>query len=562
MIFPFFFGFLLYSCSLRQPQNVCKIPASPYAVHGNISNGHIPNGGNQTPAPPPAKHSMLDKLKLFNKDKSSDRSTKTQISKRTSSSSGFSSARSERSDSSLSLNDGHAQQQQQQQSTVLSNNGTLNNKNSIKKNNETTTNNSAKLKVKLLPKGKNSSKDASSKTKEKDKLSSASRDEKESQIDSNKTTLPPKSQTAMAQTKSKSSDTKIKAPASSSTSTLNRKLETRSESRNSLSSSQIHGSKSMIPPPPTNQTTSTGIPKPMAAIKGTTKPSTVDKMKTDQISTDLIKSTSATGDISNVHNPNISNFSESKTIMMNTIGIPNGCGTMAPPSNGISNGHHIQKQTNPVGTLTETESIRSSNSTNGIKSVSSDSGNTLYRQNSEPVPDSLYYQTRLTNMIGTDPVMYSKYATMNNSDMNRFNEPNDINKFNTAPSNKKYIGPPSVGQQLRQTGQQHQMYPEEEKQMTILPMRPLLRGYNSHVTLPTRGVRSGQHMVSDYYDGMNMGGYCSDGDALKKPTSSRFSDIDNGYLSEGGGSSSGIPNKHFMSVLRARSQLPTTIEER
>lgn len=53
--------------------------------------------------PPPTKHSMLDKLKLFNKEKS-DRSSKTQISKRTSSSSGFSSARSERSDSSVSLN--------------------------------------------------------------------------------------------------------------------------------------------------------------------------------------------------------------------------------------------------------------------------------------------------------------------------------------------------------------------------------------------------------------------------------------------------------------------------
>ncbi|XP_026324177.1 protein sickie isoform X8 [Hyposmocoma kahamanoa] len=56
----------------------------------------------------PTKHSMLDKLKLFNKDKVStekQNNKSTAVSKRTSSSSGFSSAKSERSDSSLSLNE-------------------------------------------------------------------------------------------------------------------------------------------------------------------------------------------------------------------------------------------------------------------------------------------------------------------------------------------------------------------------------------------------------------------------------------------------------------------------
>lgn len=97
---------------------------------------------------------------------------------------------------------------------------------------------------------------------------------------------------------------------------------------------------------------------------------------------------------------------------------------------------------------------------------------------------------------------------------------------------------------------------EEDKQMTVMPMRPLLRGYNSHVTLPTRGAR-GQHIVSDYCEDIGQG-YCSDGDALKKMPV-RFSDIDNGYMSEGGG---GMHGKNLNSILRARSQLPTTIEER
>lgn len=101
---------------------------------------------------------------------------------------------------------------------------------------------------------------------------------------------------------------------------------------------------------------------------------------------------------------------------------------------------------------------------------------------------------------------------------------------------------------------------EEEKQMTVMPMRPLLRGYNSHVTLPTRGTR-GKHLVQEYCDDMSQGGYCSDGDALRKATAPgvRYSDIENGYMSEGDG---GVHGRHVLSMMRSRTQLPTTIEER
>lgn len=101
---------------------------------------------------------------------------------------------------------------------------------------------------------------------------------------------------------------------------------------------------------------------------------------------------------------------------------------------------------------------------------------------------------------------------------------------------------------------------EEEKQMTVMPMRPLLRGYNSHVTLPTRGTR-GQHLVQEYCDDMAQGGYCSDGDALRIATAPgvRYSDIENGYMSEGDG---GVHGRQVLSMMRSRTQLPTTIEER
>lgn len=81
------------------------------------------SGGNAAPAAPqPNKSSMLDKLKLFNnKDKNQERGKACSgVSKRTSSSSGFSSARSEHSDSSTSLCDqSKAQVQESPKSRAL-----------------------------------------------------------------------------------------------------------------------------------------------------------------------------------------------------------------------------------------------------------------------------------------------------------------------------------------------------------------------------------------------------------------------------------------------------------
>lgn len=124
----------------------------------------------------------------------------------------------------------------------------------------------------------------------------------------------------------------------------------------------------------------------------------------------------------------------------------------------------------------------------------------------------------------------------------------NVNKFNTVPT--------------KQIQNVNGVIYEEEKQMTVVPMRPLLRGYNSHLTLPTRGGNRNQHIAYDYNDDMAPG-YCSDGDALRK-TPVRYSDIENGYMSEGGGISTTNGNvlQHKPMLLRARTQLPTTMEER
>lgn len=155
----------------------------------------------------------------------------------------------------------------------------------------------------------------------------------------------------------------------------------------------------------------------------------------------------------------------------------------------------------------------------------------------------------------------------------------NICKFNTVPNTVStiYEEEQHHHQQqqqhlLQQQHQQQQNHADQKMQVNIHPMRPLLRGYNSHLTLPSRGAR-GTHQhpppVGNFSEADIGQGYCSDGDIFKSPfhgvagtLPSRIGEIDNGYLSEGGGGSSGHHAKHFLNMMRNRTQLPTTFEER
>lgn len=424
---------------------------------------------------------MLDKLKLFNKEKS-DRSSKTQTSKRTSSSSGFSSARSERSDSSLSLNDG-----QNQQLPKLSNN---------KKPDVS----SAKSKSKLLSTKSGSKDSVSSKSKSDRKDKSPARNEEPG----NETKLVPPRIQKIPTVKVDSKNKSIPPP---------KKLEIRSESKSSLS--QISQMKPTPPPP-----ICTNIPKPMAFIKGTTKPT----IKIDQ--------SDNKPDKMNISNQNISSSQESSKFQI------------IAPISVVENPtihHHMHHQQLLNGqniSMTDSSHSKSTHSSStGLHSNSSESS-VIYRPSSESGSDALYIRSAMSPLPLTQNVIP-------NRKIDNFEPPvvphEKQQKFHTVPS-----------KMLHSNGVIF-----EEERMTVLPMRPLLRGYNSHVTLPTRGMR-GQNMVSEYVEDIGQG-YCSDGDALRK-IPSRYSDIENGYMSEGG--SCGIHAKHMNSIMRTRSQLPTTIEER
>lgn len=413
------------------------------------------------------KHSMLDKLKLFNKDK--DRS-KSHTSKRTSSSSGFSSARS---DSSLSLNESNLPAPSK----------------SSKKNDAVKASKASKL---LTKSGKDSSpglpppvlKASTSKSDKKDKIKSvevAVENPLKLQKGPVKFQQPPQIPQAFKQPPQ-----------------VVRKVEIRTDMKACSAPPQLQP-KAIIQPV-------TSIPKPMAAIKGTTKQV---EFKKDEQHFDVIKT-------NGVHHSSAS-LNNDKTQVVNPLSVHGNASSQSM-----------------------TDSIHSASTNNHSHSNSSESS-VIYRPSASESGSEFYHSN--VPMQHRNPIPNRK--------LDHFNDPLLTNghKFNTIPS--KLNGGGGSSNQMATT-----IFEADKQQGAAMPLRSIMRNYNSHVTLPTRGTRGGQHLVNGYYD-ENGQGYCSDGDALRK-TPIRYTDVENGYLSEGGG----VTNPHFMSIFRNRTQLPTTIEER
>lgn len=195
-------------------QSECKIPKNaPKKI--TSSNGSLLTNGNiqqqQQHNGATKNHSMLDKLKLFNKEKDTP---KPKLSERTSSSSGFSSARSERSDSSMSLNNEHT--------------------------------NLPTDKIKMKP--------------PKETLIAKSSMKVDKKCNEPKITDTPPTRIQKTVKMQQPSDLKLKQQHQQVS--VGRKLEANSEMKTSLSSQLQHSKSTAV---------STGIPKPTAAIQGIAK---------------------------------------------------------------------------------------------------------------------------------------------------------------------------------------------------------------------------------------------------------------------------------------------------
>ncbi|XP_075149144.1 sickie isoform X3 [Haematobia irritans] len=540
---------------LRQPTIKSGIPAP-----GSNNGSTIPTVNGQQ------KHSMLDKLKLFNKEKQQQQhqlqqpqqqqttlinSNKNQLqSKRTSSSSGFSSARSERSDSSLSLNDGHISQIKPPTVSVTSANKSRDTK-AMQKQSKLLQAQSKKDQVKNA--SKNDKKEKSP-ARSLNKEDGASIESKTSTLNRNKNSLP-------------------RGKESSLKSATKTNLTNRSESKTSL-----------IIPPSTKALCSPngqgGLPKPIAAIKGTSKlpqsPLQTDnksRLSTSNSSQDMVmkreKSDISSNATNTVHAQNISQ-----------------------PQN--SSNHQNQPPTHIVKPVP-------------IVSDQQHSQKSPYYANAQNIQQGM----QQPQQIMPQPIQEPNYSRLPPPKPSTVGTPSSVRKleYNSGPGvlqpqqhsplrsltpgahHSQPVTPTTQQSPLTNGGSPTKYHTipskivgtiyEEDKPVNIQPMRPLLRGYNSHVTLPTRGARGNHNFISDYCENDVNQGYCSDGDSLRFSNARmghgsplqgtpRFQDIDNGYLSEGSGGIGLNHNgghhpshgKHFLSMMRARTQLPTTIEER
>ncbi|XP_041448224.1 protein sickie isoform X2 [Drosophila obscura] len=526
----------------------------------------------QPAAAPPQKHSMLDKLKLFNKEKQQNAvnaasvaaANKSQIqqqqSKRTSSSSGFSSARSERSDSSLSLNDGHNSSQLKPPSISVS---------SQKPQQKHNTKQS-----KLLA-AQQKKEQAKSKLDKKEKSPARSLHKEESGNESRSSTMGRAGKSSLARgglglglTGDKNT---LKTSSKSS-------LHSKSESKSSLKGAGAQ--QQMLHSP-----SGTGLPKPIAAIKGTSKlPALLGGELLKRETSDISAANQATQ--TTQQNISIAVGQEATQPAQSSTATPHILKGAAPPpyyANSSPPTHISQGHPGMGGYLSEPSTPQQQQQQQqqhqqGIYGSSSGSGSRLLQPKTAlSAPRKLEYNAG-PHILSSPPHRGAGLQRpMPNSAPNTPTA--SPNKFHTIPS--KIVGTiyESKEEQLQQQ-QQPQQTGGCSAGASVLPMRPLLRGYNSHVTLPTRGARGGHHhphqSYLDFCESDLGQGYCSDGDALRigsSPATSRYHDIDNGYLSEGssglngsslGGSTGGAVShgKHFLSMMRARTQLPTTIEER
>ncbi|XP_070506667.1 protein sickie-like isoform X5 [Chironomus tepperi] len=521
------------SDKLRFQQN-SKIPPSPYNIAHDASNVSENAQSTIQQSNGTVKQSMLDKLKLFNKDKERSKS-----SKRTSSSSGFSSARS---DSSLSLNnDPNATS-----TTKNKKNDALNKVTSSSSSSTVSTQKSSKLLAST--KGIKETPGLPSAI----KMQSKNENKKEKSMgrnisDENITKLQkvPTVKFVPQIQQINQNDLRIKQPLQpqQQQQPVLRKIEIRTDMKTGLTQSQLmqhqQHPKAIIQPTPVT----TSIPKPMAAIKGTSKMIHND-IKRDDVNFDGMK-------IDKQHIQHLNNSSMSLNSEHHKMQVVNPL-TMSPLHNQLL----IHAKTNG-SSQSMSDSIHSASTNNHSNSSES---SVIYRPSASESGGSEFYHSNM-------PSMQQHRNPIPNRKVDHFNDPlltvatTNGHKFNTIPSkmNGTAIG---IGNNHMTTT----IYENGKQQgSSVVPLRSIMRNYNNnnnnhHVTLPTRGARGGQNLVNGYYDEHNQG-YCSDGDALRK-TQIRYTDIENGYLSEGGGGgSNGVSNPHLMSIFRNRPQLPMTIAE-
>lgn len=529
---------------------------------------------------------MLDKLKLFNKDKvgnEKQHSKSTAVSKRTSSSSGFSSAKSERSDSSLSLNESsnapnaHIKSSNlvgpksiRQQSDTLS-------KDKSGKNVKSKLVNSKAPKESITNLSKNSTRtNSNEKFKNSPKLPAR---DKESKLAAPKSI----SNTKLNQIddQSKGSKSKLESKMTKLSGSQMKLSEPRTDHTTNEQKAHENALNKNIQTQPTTPSggqgfgvPNTGIPKPTAAVKGTFKISKDDRHNIIHKSTNSqLSPIQSNSSLNSTNNVSALPFSREQSNLSKDIMSHKQTLAVSPMP--------VVNPANPSATcqMSESSHSNSTHSTTGQHSNSSDSS-VIYRPSSESgsemskAPSSMASNKRIDmnttyiNDVINEAEMSEKEAAQKrlldttlkqHLDQNR--TLTEIRSNDSRSSTPSHCRDNSLGE-------------DENPLMNVMPMRPLLRGYNSHLTLPMRTSGLTQKNVPGYphhantvkanFGRENMGlrdrinygpgfsnpdycdleiasGYMSDGDCLRRINVNdmdcgRNNDMMDGYMSEGGAS--------------------------
>ncbi|KAI4459066.1 steerin [Holotrichia oblita] len=407
-------------------------------------------------------NSMLDKLKLF---KSTDRPNPTPTNgKRTSSSSGVSSARSEKSDSSASL----------EPNVDLK--PVRNNSSRVKQQRPTKT---AVIKSSPVP-GKKDVTPATVK---------AAKTAQEVEKHAHK----------VANLNSKLAEPKLKVSAA--------------PKRNEINDLSGKNLQNAVPTP------NTGIPKPTAAIKGTSKPPR--DMKSPSVSRE-----SSQASIS----------SKPPTVaLVSPMKIEN---QLSESSHSASTGHHSNSSESSVIYKPSSES----GSEHNKKEESNEQCN-----NQEKIDVNLDEKSEDEMKLKLNKEIYQNlqhdpiYHQSNNIYHHFQNHQNNISASQLTSNEKNHAYQNKIIQEIYQeekqlnTAASHHV---DEEGISVEPMRPLLRGYCSTLTLPAARPRHYPRVqavdgsgAADYCEISLVNGYLSDGEVLRNPAAR---DICDGYMSEGG----------------------------
>lgn len=542
-----------------------KIPPSPFIQPQQ--NSHISNNQHATPT----KQSMLDKLKLFNKEKSNNEKQQktTGVSKRTSSSSGFSSAKSERSDSSLSLNEsGNAPNSHIKSTNIIGPKSFRPQVDTLSKEKSGKT-----LKSKLV-----SSKPVKDLSTNLNKCSSKGNDKTKSSPkilnrDKESKLAAPKSVsiTKLNQIEDPKVSNKIKSESkmvklSSSQLKLNEQRNENIENKERPSQQNTYNAGQAFSIP-----NHTGIPKPTAAVKGTFKILKEDRYNIHKGTNSQLSPIQSNSSLNSTNNINVLPFSREHSNLSKDVVTQKQ--TLAVSPMPIQNNSQMSESSHSNSThSTSTGQHSNSSDSSVIYRPSSESGSDVPKIVSNSIiANRKDMNTTYINDVINEAEISEKEVTQKRL-LNTSVKPSNNEQHNSTQFNNK-----SSDQGSRSSTPSHcrdnSLGDDENPLMNVMPMRPLLRGYNSHLTLPMRtsgltqktiGYPHHANTVKPNFGRENMGlrdrinygpgfsnpdycdmdiasGYMSDGDYLRRVNiheieRTRNNDLMDGYMSEGGAS--------------------------